>query len=568
MLQGFTATCFAGTDEPADGPAWTTCRDAPTRRCALDHAVEIVRTLSTSSIRAATVAQIARAQVDAGLMQQASGTIDLLKSDEMAAVVGHAARVKAETGRLDEALRLANAIADPGARGLVLGSIAVAEGEAGKIDDALRRVRAESDGTARAVAIRRAAWGLRMVAVERGDDGKLVEALREAEPTRMPMSVAYWHPSMHVPALWIIADAQVRAGKITEAVQSAGLARFDREQVFAALLHFLARAGKVSEALGIVQAIETNALRVVALQIATDPTLLSSSPDINFDPDRDSELDTVAPQNKVAPGALAIAQSFSEPARSPALRMLAEAQANANEPAAALEAAKLIDNPEDRVGALLAIGKAQARIGQQAPAKASFNEALQTMRSAPLRGSLVQSIAVAEAEAGRTDEARALAETINEQWSRGTVFAEIARALARAGKAAEAQKAADAVKATSLPTDPNQAIVRGFAEGGHIDQAVATAKGMGQQAGEIALHLAAVTLCDNGQTGYALQLARAIRPGELQVDTLLKIARALRRSGAEADASNAIREAFNVVAADSNLFMPMELVSLSRALPD
>jgi tetratricopeptide (TPR) repeat protein len=569
----------AGPSGQADQSAWLACREAPTRRCVLDHALEIGRTTPTSLFRARDLARIARAQADAGLTQEASATIDLLKAQEVANVPGSVARIKAETGKLDEAAKIADAISDPAERGLIIGSIAVAEGEAGKIDDALRRVKAVSDDTARAFAIRRAAWGLRMIAVQRGDDDKIVEALRQVESIRLPIS-GHWHPSMHAAALEIIVDAQLRAGKITEAVKAATAVQSepsDQAQVFAAIVRFLARTGRVVEALRIALAIDSDALRGGALALATEPSPLV---DMNFDPDRHSELATIR-QAKVGPGALAVAKSFSEPNRSLALRILAEAQADADDPAQALEAAKLIDHQGQHIKALIAVAKAQTRAGQRGPAGVSFGEALriaQTVRFS--KDTLMESIAIAEAEADRIDEARAVVEQIQDRtWHSGALTA-IARALARAGRATEAREAAEQARTSSPFPDlakSREAIIQGFVEGGHIAEAVETARTMARQ--ESVLYTVADSLCDAGNAKAALQLAQAMAPGDrlqamapregLHVPALLKIAHTLRDAGADAEAASALREVLNVITAEPNQYrVTDELVSLSYALPD
>lgn len=560
----------AGPSKHADQSAWPICREVPTRRCVLDHALEIGRTTPTSLSRAQDLVRIARAQADAGLTQEASAAVDLLKAEETAKVPGSVARIKAETGKLDEAARIADAISDPAERGLIIGSIAVAEGEAGKIDDALRRVQAVSDDTARAFAIRRAAWGLRMIAAQRGDDDKIAAALQQVQSTPIPLSVYYWHPSLVVPALGIIVDAQVRAGKITEAVKAAMAVQStpsDQAQVFAAILRFLARTGRVVEALRIALAVDTDALRGGALTLATEPPSLV---DINFDPDRHSELGIIR-QAKVGPGALAVAKSFSEPNRSLALRMLAEAQADADDPAPALEAAKLIDDQGQRVKALLAVARAQTRAGQRGPAGASFGEALQIAQTVRFsKDTLTESIAIAEAEADRIDEARALMESIQDRtWHSGALTA-IARALARAGRAAEAREAAEQARTSSPFPDlakSREAIIQGFVEGGHIAEAIETARTMERQEG--VLYTVAVSLCDAGNAKAALQLAQAMAPGESHVAALLKIAHALRDAGADAEAASALREVLNVITAEPKQYrVPDELVSLSYALPD
>ena len=338
--------------------------------------------------------------------------------------------------------------------------------------------------------------------------------------------------------------------------------------MFAAILRFLARTGRVVEALRIALAIDTDALRAGALMLATEPPSLV---DINFDPDPHSELGTIR-QAKVGPGALAVAKSFSAPARALALRMLAEAQADADDPAQALEAAKSIDDQDQHVKALLAVARSQTRAGQRGPAGVSLGEALQIAQTARFsKDALTERIAIAEAEADRIDEARALMEQIQDRTWHSGALAAIARALARAGRATEAREAAEQAR-TSSPfpelARSREAIIQGFAEGGHIAEAVETAKAMERQEG--ISYTVAVSLCDAGNAKAALQLVQAMAPGEgLHVPALLKIAHAQRDAGADVEAASALREALNVITAEPNQYKaPEELVSLSYALPD
>ena len=387
----------------------------------------------------------------------------------------------------------------------------------------------------------------------------------------MPLSVGHWHPSLVAPALGIIVDAQLRAGKITEAVKAAMAvqsAQGDQAHVFASILRFLARTGRVVDALRIAQAIDTDTLRGSALGLATER---SPFVDMNFDPDPHSELGTIR-QAKVGPGALAVAKSFPAPARALALRMLAEAQADADDPAQALEAAKSIDDQDQHVKALLAVASSQTRAGQRGPAGVSLGEALQIAQTARFsKDALTERIAIAEAEADRIDEARALVEQIQDRTWHSEALAAIAQALARAGRAAEAREAAEQAR-TSSPfpelARSREAIIQGFAEGGHIAEAVETAKAMQRQEG--ILYSVAVSLCDAGNAKAALQLVQAMAPGEgLHVPALLKIAHAQRDAGADAEAASALREALNVITAEPNQYkVPADLVSLSYALPD
>src|SRR5262245_63477854 len=75
----------------------------------------------------------------------------------------------------------ASAISQLGIRGATIGLIAVAEGKAGSINSAVKRMQSVQDDEERAIAVRRAAWGLRFIATQRGEDGKIAEALRQSQ---------------------------------------------------------------------------------------------------------------------------------------------------------------------------------------------------------------------------------------------------------------------------------------------------------------------------------------------------------------------------------------------------
>src|SRR5262249_52568540 len=156
------------------------------------------------------------------------------------------ARTEADAGKLDEAMSTATAISKPAVRGVTVGRIAIAEGKGGSIDNALRRARSVQDDEGRAVAIRTAAWGLRFLAVQRGEDGKIAEALRQSQSIDVELSafhVADFLPQipdtwafpepltewLQMPALQIIVEAQIRAGEVAEAMQAVRSAEeFDR----------------------------------------------------------------------------------------------------------------------------------------------------------------------------------------------------------------------------------------------------------------------------------------------------------------------------------------------------
>jgi hypothetical protein len=583
--------------QPPDIAAWARCKETPTCRCVLRHALEVAKTPKGGD-NFLNLFMIAAAQADAGLAQDASVTVDLLglaasTSLDVGVVVARikaiVARTEADAGKLEDAMSIASAIDEPRIRGVTIGSIAIGEGKAGSIDSALKRVQSVQDDEERALAIRRAAWGLRFVATQRGEDGKIAEALRQSQSidvrlygsavtdlipqipyiTGFPQQSTIW---LSAPALQIIVEAQIRAGKVVEAMQAVRSVepaaasywaretgrraeRFDRARVFAAIVKYLAGAGRVSEALRL-------ALELGDPLVLDNPFVLDSFAWDRFEErivvaprrsrgyadvgdDRQPEM-RAGPQGKVDPEALAVARSFPAEGRAAALHMVAEVLARAGEPSRAAEAAQLIDEPRHRIGALIAVGLAQAGAGSQAAAQAAFGEAEQIAQSfgddLPIPRTAKHNV-------------------------RSTVLAYIATAYARAGMTAEALRTARLAGEEGYLYDDRLVsdLVHALAEGGHANEAIRTAGLLGHQnQQDLILGDAAVSLARAGYGAAALQVERAMLENSARVAALAEIARALRRAGADGDAATAIRRAMSAVAPESI----EELVSLSRALPD
>jgi len=440
------------------------------------------------------------------------------------------------------------------------------------------------DDEERAIAVRRAAWGLSFIATQRGEDGKIAEALRqsqlidmglyaEAAAELIPYMPGTWgfpHQSnvwLRMPALQIIVEAQIRAGKVAEAMQAVrsierkemvvDLSAEDRARVFAAIVRSLAGAGRVSDALRLV-------LEFGDPLVLDNPFVLDNFAQDRFergviilaprksrtyaqigDDDRQPEMHA-GPPRKVDPEALATARSFPTEGRAAALHMVAEMLARADEPARAAEAAQLIDEPRHRIGALIAVGLAQARAGSRAAAQAAFGEAVQIAQSfgddLPIPRSARHNV-------------------------RGTVLAHIATAYARAGMPAEALQNARLAGEEGYHYDNRLVsdLVHALAEGGHVDEAIRTAGVLGSQyQQDLILVTAAVSLSHAGYGAAALQVAGAIPEKHPRVAALAEIAWALRRAGAGGDAATVIRSLISAVAPESIV----ELISLSRALPD
>jgi len=566
----------------------------------LRYALEVATT-SKDGGRDPLIFKIAAAQADAGLAQDASATVDLLRPrlgpDEVGAIVDRVkaivARTEADAGNLEEAMSNASAISEPVLRGMTIGSIAIAEGKAGSIDNALKRVQSVQEDEVRAVAIRRAAWGLRFIATQRGEDGKIAQALRQSQSVDVQLFALvvrdlipqlhyvwgfpeYSNVWLNMPALQIIVEALVRAGKVVEAMQVVREAEeFDRGRVFAAIVTYLAGAGRVSEALRL--ALELGDPLVLdnpfvldnfALDRRRGIIVLASRKYADRITDHDQPEMRAGPQGKVDPDALAVARSFPAEGRAAALHMVAEVLARVGEPVRAAEAAQLIDDPRHRHGALIAVGLAQARAGFREAAQAAFGEAVQIGQSfgddlpiPVLAGNNVRNAALAN----------------------------IATAYARAGMAAEALQIVSLLGPKGYSSvaengdSPGEKIynvdersvsdlVEGLAEGGHIDEAIRSAGLLGHPyIQDLILVDAGAALSRTGNGAAALQVAGAI-PGDpaLRAIALAEFARALRRAGADGDAATAIRSSMSATAQESGgvSYLIPELISLSRGLPE
>jgi hypothetical protein len=342
--------------------------------------------------------------------------------------------------------------------------------------------------------------------------------------------------------------------------------------VFAAIVTYLAGAGRVSEALRLV-------LKLGDPLVLDNPFVLD-----NFALDRRRGIIVLASRNrisdydqpemragsqgKVDPEALAVARSFPAEGRAAALHMVAEVLAQAGEPSRAAEAAQLIDDPRHRHGALIAVGLAQARAGFREAAQAAFGEAVQ----------IAQSFG---------DELPIPVLTGNNV--RNAALANIATAYARAGMAAEVLQIVSLLGPKGYSSvaengdSPGEKVyivdersvselAESLAEGGHADDAIRSAALLGHQGQQdLILIEAGAALSRAGNGAAALQVAGAI-PGDptLRAVALAEFARALRRAGADGDAATAIHIAMSATAQESRgvSYVIPELISLSRGLPD
>src|SRR5262249_39526297 len=133
------------------------------------------------------------------------------------------AKVWSKLNKFTEATRLAGELKNAYVRSDLLASVAVDLGRAGRLADGLQLVQAIEDKRGRDRAIRRVAWDLRFIALERGEQGMLIDALRfvEVEEVRLRAYTGVHYDSELVPALQIVTEALALSGRRQEAWQLA-----------------------------------------------------------------------------------------------------------------------------------------------------------------------------------------------------------------------------------------------------------------------------------------------------------------------------------------------------------
>jgi hypothetical protein len=157
---------------------------------------------------------------------------------------------------------------------------------------AKRRNSAEWSRNAWIDGVRRFAWEVSSLAVQRGEESALVPLLQDAqalvgnsEPTRDIVGPCTCDPPMFVHPIMILVVAQVRAGKIEAALRLAHRMEksLARAQVLASVSGVLARHGRTDEALDMARGLSDAEERTLFLQtlaahshyLATDREFLS-----------------------------------------------------------------------------------------------------------------------------------------------------------------------------------------------------------------------------------------------------------------------------------------------------
>jgi hypothetical protein len=253
---------------------------AATRVCVLRHATWVAEAIDDTRQRVKNLCFIAEAQLKTALPTEAAASLDramllvLSIADQrfVDEVLRDIVKAQAKAGKRDAALETARSIANEYLRAAAIGSVAVARGEAGSIPEALQLVRAIDNKRLRRLQIREVAWELRSLALARGEDGAIVAALKEVEALEEedPPPIFFTgihHPSEFEPPMGIIVTAQVRAGKISEAVQIARSIKDKngRAEVIGHVAAELASAGKIRQAIEIMRSIEDHSERRLVL---------------------------------------------------------------------------------------------------------------------------------------------------------------------------------------------------------------------------------------------------------------------------------------------------------------
>jgi tetratricopeptide (TPR) repeat protein len=587
IIAGLSILAFAGgaaaqpaADASGASGAWEACLKAPTRVCVLQAAAEAARAIPARNDdfdqRASILSQISDAQFAAGLSTEAATTIDeaLWIATPIKSIYAHdealreIAKVLARAGRLADATSAAGSIRSQYFQPEAIGDIAVVEGRAGRLDDALRRTLAIEDPRTRARVTRRVAWDLRAAAVARGEDGKIVAALAAVQDIeqQVPRPMFYTgihHPSEFPPALAIIAQAQARAGRIEDAMQTTQLVADSRErsEAFTLIADVLAQAGATASALKVARAADD---REEVLGAILDRRLVRKLAALDLRPAREIAAEEEIARSSVqaeTPGdALDVSSAFADTRQHPiALAIVATAFAKSGRPAEAAEIAAAI-NGKPGAFAWRAIAEAQAKAGQSVQSIASFDRAVQAALSFDPHDSLLTRIAVSQAEAGQIDDALHVTTLIGRDrrdtltgGDRRDAFRAIAKAQARAG----------------VPPGPG-VDAEALAEAGRIDEAVKAVvkESRAFQRSDLLAQIAKARAAA-GRIGEAKQVAQHIADARDKVGALASVAAAQMKAGLRADAMASFAEALQIARSlPSKNVAAEELIRIAAMLPN
>jgi tetratricopeptide (TPR) repeat protein len=609
----------------ASGGEWAQCLKTATRACVLRYAATVADSiedsrpqarLDTVSSRVEYLGLVAEAQFEAALATEAAATLE--RARELASsiagerggwgdsLLGRIVAILARAGKLDAAVEVARSIGNEIERSEAIGRVAAAKGEAGSIAVALELVQAIEDKPLRARMIRAVAWELRWVAVAQGEDGRIVAALRDVEaieeehpPPTKRFSTGLHHPSVHETALGIIATAQVRAGKIDEALQVARSIKdkADRAVTLASVGLELANGSQIRQALELARSIDDHAARGRLLDSMLEYDLEPHFTFLGWADVRRLNSGTKRTSGdqpgKVegADEAVRIAMTLPAEQRSVGLGIVAVAHARAGDIKEALDVVPLIQHQRSRFVALLAIGKAQVKAGLPTQSIATFDQALQAALTFVPRDRYLAILAMAQATAGQISEALNVTTLIEDtkatagdsvvmtglgmsfggdcncvevrrgreftgkfisgDYNRRWALYEIARAQAKAGLITDAVRTA---RSLDLPAFKDQilgsgrgVVAEGLAEAGRIEEALSAAEAVENPYKRAGLLVSiAKSQAAAHRHAEALQIAQAVSNPQERIQALVAAAAAQAKAGLIADASATCHEALRV----------------------
>ncbi|MDZ4869837.1 MAG: hypothetical protein SGI91_21135 [Alphaproteobacteria bacterium] len=557
--------------------AWRSCMAAPTRACVAARALAMVRG-EAGVARAVSLKRVLTAAAALSLPEtvvlarkaeaMASATRDEYVRDSMWLEITTA---YAAAHDLSSAMMTEQRLTSRASRSEAVVQMAIELGRL-RTSDAVTLLRIHRATYNDTDAWLRAAWGLRTIAVRRGDEGELLSLLRDAKAKRPADWSLYGnaidHPAHYVEPLLIVLAEQAAQGKVQEALATARAVADDVERriLIVSIAAVLSQAGRIEEVLEIALTVPAEEPRFV-LAVTRWPEMLGYVAD-------DPALKIARPAGSTFAASMALAARLTlDGARDSAYVLIAWANAREDAVANAVQAAGLIKAPSSLRFALSHVAEAQARVGQRAASIATFARVRELIALEPefldqdpkwaWREALLSSLAEAQAKAGQIDEALAVARSLKGgdtsavfttkdgrdvtlDLNRRMALRAIARAMAKAGRVEEALATARSVEMAGLgPMDSGLGIVaEGLADAGRIDDALRVLKEVPEV--DRRDHVLTYILADRlkvGLTAEADKLLAAFADGDQRVLWMARVAIVELQAGNKAYAFTLVKQA-------------------------
>jgi hypothetical protein len=458
--------------------------------------------------RADALARIAKAQTsapNAAVALRAAGLRSAQQLYELALTIDHVEKqhdllcavvaARAMAGDLAGALQAARLLKRPYYVGEATRTIATEMTKRGDTARAVALLRANATTKDSVYDIRRFAWDVRAVVVERGDEAPVIallqhaQALDDAKEEEFLFFTGVHHSSEFVPPLMIIAAALTHANKTAAALKVGRQIKKDasRTTVLGGVARILANGGRIIDALHIARDDRDHAAILRRAVTAYGPfegnELLGTPPWVD-----DKGM------ARTFDAAMQTASAFATQAERDDAYGLIAATALApktDDVVWAIRATAPIQGAIVRFPLLLAIGEAQAEIGTRDASIATFKQAQALALQDEYPAYQLRLLAESHASAGQIEEALAVVEMMRGKKSasytevngkpvdhdRAFALYAIAKAMAKAGRVPEAL-----ALARQTETDGERimngigVVAEGLAEAGKIDEALEAAK--------------------------------------------------------------------------------------------